>query len=49
MRMILNAIYYLNDKKGLRDLPLTKVREFSQKLFGLSCSKFLPERDKKQT
>ncbi|MGX9822482.1 oleate hydratase [Lactococcus lactis] len=28
MRMILNAIYYLNDKKGLRDLPLTKVEKF---------------------
>lgn len=27
LRMILNAIYYLNDKQGLRDLPLTKVEK----------------------
>lgn len=33
MRMILNAIYYLNDKKGLRDLPLTKVEKFGLEAF----------------
>lgn len=27
LRMILNAIYYLNDKQRLRDLPLTKVEK----------------------
>ena len=30
---ILNAIYYLNDKKGLRDLPLTKVEKFGLEAF----------------